>query len=320
MPSIFKLWIGIFIAILVGCTGTSNEPPKKMIGVSLLTLENPFFQVIGEYITDEAAKHGFEARILSADEKVEKQSDQVMDFIVSGASAIVLSPCRPDAIGPIIKQANDAGIPVFTVDIPCKLPDVKIACQIATDNYGGGREAALGMIEALGPEGGKVAILHYSQAQSCLLRVQGFYDKIAEHNKSATGKIDVVSELEGGGKKELGHKATQDILQAHPDLAGIFAINDPSALGARAALETAGKQDQVAIIGFDGQPEGKQAIKDGKLYADPIQFPDKMGVEVVRAIVKYSAGEELPAEMLIPTYLYKKADADKDPDLNRSGT
>jgi ribose transport system substrate-binding protein len=99
--------------------------------------------------------------------------------------------------------------------------------------------------------------------------------------------------------------AAEDVLQAHPDLAGIFAINDPSALGACTAVERAGKQGRVVIVGFDGQPEGKAAIKDGRIYADPIQFPDKMGVEVVRAFVKYMSGEKLPSEVLIPTYLYK---------------
>ena len=69
------------------------------------------------------------------------------------------------------------------------------------------------------------------------------------------------------------------------------------------------------IIGFDGQPEGKQAIKEGKIYADPIQFPAKMGVEIVKAIVANSKGEEVDPEILIPTYLYRQADGLKDPEL-----
>jgi ABC-type sugar transport system substrate-binding protein len=107
----------------------------------------------------------------------------------------------------------------------------------------------------------------------------------------------------------------EDALQAFPDLRGVFAINDPAALGARAALEKAGKADQVKIIGFDGQPEGKQAIRDGKIYADPIQFPDKMGTQTVEAIVRWSKGEALPPQTLIPTSLYRKADAEQDPSL-----
>ena len=171
------------------------------------------------------------------------------------------------------------------------------------------------MIEALGANGGKVTILHFKQAESCRLRVKGFREIIEAYNAKAERKIDLVMELDGGGAKDLGYKAAEDALQAHGDLRGVFAINDPSALGARAAIEKAGKTAQIVIVGFDGQPEGKQAIKDGKIYADPIQFPDRMGVEIVRAIQKHSRGEAVEAELLIPTMLYRKADADKDPDL-----
>ena len=97
---------------------------------------------------------------------------------------------------------------------------------------------------------------------------------------------------------------------------GIFAINDPGALGAYAALERHGKAGQVKIIGFDGQPDGLQAIKDGKIYADPIQFPEKMGRQTITAISKYLAGEEVDPIQLIPAELYRQADGAKDPSLN----
>ncbi len=305
----------ISLAILVGCAGTDKGPKRGTIGVSLLTLENPFFKVIGDNITSEGAKHGYDTLVLSADKDVAKQSNQVKDFIVRKVSAIVLSPCESRSIVPVVKEANDAGIPVFTVDIPCKESGVKIACQIATDNYGGGKEAGIAMIEALGEAGGKVVILHFKQAESCRLRVQGFREVIDKHNKDGKAKIDILKELDGGGAKDQGYKAAEDSLQANPDLRGIFAINDPSALGARAALEKAKKEDQVKIIGFDGQPEGKQAIKDGKIYADPIQFPDRMGIEVVTALVTHARGGKLEPEMLIPTSLYRRADGQKDPEL-----
>lgn len=147
-------------------------------------------------------------------------------------------------------------------------------------------------------------------------RVKGFREVIEQHNAGrSSGRIEIVAELPGGGVKDQGFRAAQDLLQAHSDLNGIFAINDPSALGARAAVEKAGKESQVRIIGFDGQPEGRQAIKDGKIYADPIQFPDQIGRKTVEAIIKHFAGEPLPSEILIPTALYTKADAEKDPKL-----
>jgi ribose transport system substrate-binding protein len=302
----------------VGQTGESPEPgpaSRGTIGVSLLTLDNPFFKVIGDNITSEGKKHGYDTIVVSADKDVAKQGNQVKDFIVKKVVAIVLSPCESKAIVPVIQEANKAGIPVFTVDIPCNEPGVKIATQIATDNYSGGKEAGHAMIEALGETGGKIAILDFPQAESCILRVKGFKEVIVEHNKGGKGIIQAVKQLDGGGAKDQGKKATEDIIQAHPDLRGVFAINDPSALGARAALENANKADQVVIVGFDGQPEGKQAIKDGKIFADPIQFPDLMGIKMVESLVAYSKGEELPAQTLIPTKLYKQEDALKDPDL-----
>ncbi len=312
------------LALLLGCdkpapAPTTPPPPpaakaKGTIGVSLLTLDNPFFKVIGDHITAEGKKRGYETIVVSGDKDVAKQGNQIKDFIVKKVSAIVLSPCDSKSIIPVIQEANAAGIPVFTVDIPCNEPGVKIVTQIATDNFGGGKEAGRAMIEALGEAGGKVAVLHFKQAESCQLRVKGFREVIAAHNAGGKAKIDIVTELESGGAKDAGYKAAEDALQAHGDLRGIFAINDPAALGARAALEKAGKT-QVLIVGFDGQPEGKQAIKDGKIYADPIQFPDKMGVQIVDAIIRHSKGESLPPQMLIPTSLYKKADALKDPEL-----
>lgn len=289
---------------------------KGTIGVSLLTLQNPFFKVIGDSLTAEAAKSGYEAVVLSADQDVGRQSNQVKDFIVKKVAAIVLSPCDSKGIVPVIQEANAAGIPVFTVDVPCNEPGVQIVTQVATDNFGGGKEAGKAMIEALGGRGGKIGVLDLKQVESCILRVKGFKEVIKGHNDWANApKIEIVSELDGGGAKDKGYKVAEDMLQAFPDLVGIFAINDPSALGARGALEKAGKADKVVIIGFDGQPEGKQAIKDGKIYADPIQFPDKMGVEVVKAFLQYSKGDDLPPQMLIPTKLYRQADGAADPEL-----
>ncbi len=319
-----RVLMACLLALLGGCGDKavdSSQPAASAsnaqgtIGVSLLTLDNPFFKVIGDSITAEGKKHGYETVVVSGDKDVAKQGNQIKDFIVKKVSAIVLSPCDSKSIIPVIQEANAAGIPVFTVDIPCNEPGVKIVTQLATDNEGGGREAGQAMIEALGEAGGKIAVLHFKQAESCQLRVKGFMEVIRTHNASGKAKIDVVTELESGAAKDLGYKAAEDALQAHPDLRGIFAINDPAALGARAAVEKAGKT-QVLIIGFDGQPEGKQAIKDGKIYADPIQFPDQMGVRMVDAILRHSKGETLPAQMLIPTRLYRKSDAQKDPTLH----
>ena len=123
--------LAMVMLLMVSGLGCEPADTRPAIGVSLLTLQNPFFQVIADNIGAEAEKHGYQVIVLSADEDVVKQGNQVKDFIVQDVAAIVLSPCQADAIGPIIREANAASIPVFTVDIPCRLPDVKIACQMA---------------------------------------------------------------------------------------------------------------------------------------------------------------------------------------------
>tara|TARA_A100001037_G_scaffold272142_1_gene268101 strand:- start:606 stop:1595 length:990 start_codon:yes stop_codon:yes gene_type:complete len=329
MKTIDKALLSLLVAVgLAGCSGGSESvvdsgsesgksDPKGTIAISVLTTSNPFFNVITDHLRDEAQKHGYDVLATSGEFDVAKQQNQVKDFIVKGVTAIVLCPCESKSIGPAIKEANEAGIPVFTADIACLAPDAKVVAHVATDNLGGGREAGKGMIEALGESGGKVVILDYKSAESCLLRVQGFKEVIDGHNQAnPDSKIEVVMELPGEGQKDRGYKAAEDAIQAHPDLAGIFAINDPSALGARAALEKAGKADQVKIIGFDGQPEGKQAIKEGKIYADPVQFPDQIGRKTMQTIMAYLRGEEVQPEVLIPTKLYRQSDGMADPELN----
>jgi len=302
-----KRLIPIAVVSLLVAFGARAE---QEIGLSVLTMNNPFFKEIADSMAAEAKAHGYAVLAVSGDFDAAKQQNQVKDFIVRKVSAIVLCPCDSKAIGPAIKEANAAGIPVFTADIACLDPTAKVVTHVATDNLAGGRMAAEAMVEALGGRG-EVAILDHPEVESVLLRTRGFERRLAE----LESEIKIVAKLPGGGDKAKSYRAAQDIIQAYPQLAGIFAINDPSALGARAALEAAGKAERVKIVGFDGQLEGKQAIKDGKLYADPIQFPDRIGRESVKAVVAYMNGEETPAEILIPTALYRQKDARNDPAL-----
>jgi ribose transport system substrate-binding protein len=302
---------------LPGCFLASASSGRPTIALSVLTLTNPFFTEIADSMTEEAARHGYQVLVVSGDFDVAKQDKQVKDFLVKQVDAIVLCPCDSKAIGPAIQEANAAGVPVFTVDIGSLAPGARVVTHVATDNYSGGKQAALAMIDALGTPGGSIAILDHKPVESCQLRVKGFKEVLAEHNKKpGVGRIEIVAELPGGGAKDQGYKAAEDILQAHANLAGIFAINDPSALGARAALEKAGRANRIKIIGFDGQPEGKRAIRDGIIFADPVQYPDKIGRTAAQTIARYFEGQEVPAEILIPTGLYRRDDGLNDPMLD----
>jgi ribose transport system substrate-binding protein len=304
------------LLVLLGANlGLLAAEKKAQVGVSLLTLTNPFFRDLGDAMIAEGAKHGFEVVLVSGEFDAAHQRNQVADFIVKRVAAVVLSPCDSKAVGTAIAEANRAGIPVFTVDIAA-LGGGKVVSHVATDNLGGGRLAAQALIEAVGGKG-KVAILDYPEVESVLLRTKGFDEELARQKAEKGVTVQVVARLPGGGAKDKSFKAAEDLLQAHGDLAGIFAINDPSALGAVAALEKAGKLGQVKVVGFDGMPEGKLAIRNGQIYADPIQFPVRIGSTAIQQIRKYLDGDDVPAQVLIPTSLYRKADAEKDPALKK---
>ncbi|MEP6755115.1 MAG: substrate-binding domain-containing protein [Chthonomonadales bacterium] len=290
-----------------GDKSVSTPSGKKVIGVSLLTLENPFFKIMGDAMKAEGEKNGYEVIITAGEKDAARQKDQVNDFIVKKVSAIVLCPCDSKAVGSTIQAANTAGIPVFTADIASLDTASKVVTHVGTDNYAGGKLAGEAMIEALGGKG-NVAIIDFPEVESVILRTKGFREVIA----GAKG-IKIVAQLPGGAQRDTSYKTAQDILEKNADLAGIFCINDPTAFGAIGAIEKAGRQGKIKIISFDGQLEAKQAVKEGKIFAEPVQYPDKIAQITVQSIVKYMAGEKTPPQILIPTTLYRKADADKDP-------
>jgi ribose transport system substrate-binding protein len=287
----------------------AGKKPDAVVGVSVLTTTNPFFVDLANAMREEGAKHNFEVLVTSGEQNVANQKNQVNEFIAKQVSAIVLCPCDSRAIGTSIAAANAAGIPVFTADIACLAKDAKVVTHVATDNLGGGRKAAEVMIEMLGGNG-KVAILDYPEAESVIQRTTGFHEVIAK----AKG-IEVVGSWPGGGDRGKSFKAAQDILQAHSDLDAFFAINDPSGLGAAAALEAAGRADRVRIVSFDAQPIGRRGVKEGKIYATIVQYPEKIGQKTIDAVARYLAGEEVEREILIPCSVYGKADAEADPSL-----
>ena len=290
---------------------SSTEATTGTIGVTLLTMTHPFFQNLADGLEEEAAKHNMTVSVNSAEFDVARQRNQIADFIVQGVDAIVMSPADSKAIVTAIQEANEAGIPVFTADIAALADGVDIVTHIATDNYSGGRLAAEAVLE-IAETAAEVAIIDHPEVESVIQRTKGFHDVIDEANEGGRN-IEVVAQLPGGGIKDRAFRVAEDILQAHPNLDIIFAINDDTALGAVAAIEKAGKSGTVQVIGFDGTMEARKAIREGKIYADVIQHPRQIGSMTVQSVVAYMNGEDLPAEQLIPATLYRQGDAEADP-------
>jgi ribose transport system substrate-binding protein len=271
--------------------------------VSLLTRTHPFYQDLEAGLLEAAEANGYELRITAGEFDVARQKDQLQDFITQRVNAIVVCPCDSRSIGTAIKAANEAGIPVFTADIACLAEDAKVVAHVASDNVAGGRLAARAIIDALGGQG-QVAIIDHPEVESVIQRVRGFEEEIA-----AAPAIGVVAKLSGHGVKDQSFRTAEDILQGHPDLNAFFGINDDAALGALAAVEKAGKLGKVTIVGFDAVPEAREAIKNGKIFADVIQKPHEIGARTIEAIKAYMSGEQVPPTILIECGLFTKADA-----------
>jgi len=258
----------------------------------------------------EAEKYGYELIALSGNQDPATQNNQLSDFVAQEYDAIFLNPVDSKSAGEGVKKAYSVGIPVFTFDIQVTddVANKLIISHIGSDNYQGGRLAGESMMTATGNKG-KIAILSFPEITSCQFRVNGFRDILKENNSS----LQIVTELSARGNRNDGFSVTNDILQVHPDIVGIFAINDPSALGAYAAVQKGGKVEEITIVGFDASPAGKQAVFEKIIFDSPQQFPRKMATGTVDAFIAYSEGREVSKNNFIDCKHYYYNDSIKDP-------
>jgi ribose transport system substrate-binding protein len=282
--------LGVALALLVSSCSKSPKYKGK-IGVTCMDLTNPFFKLIANVMQEEAAKYGYEVVPLSGGLDPARQNNQLSDFVAQGYDAIFLNPVDSRAAGEGVRKAHEAGIPVFTYDVQVTDEQAKdlIVFHIGSDNYQGGRLAGESMMKVTGDKG-QIAIITYPEVTSCILRVNGFKDYLKEHNS----KLEIVTELSGKGNRGDGYAVATEILTAYPNIVGIFAINDPSGLGAYAAVQKAGKTKLVTI---DDSPQ---------------QFPRKMAKGTVEAFIKYLNGEEMPKKNFIPCAHYYYEDSVND--------
>jgi ribose transport system substrate-binding protein len=276
----------------------------RTIGVSIQNREAQFYQELETGLRAEAQKYGYGITVVDAGRDNSKQQSQVEDFISQKVAAIVLTPYDSQAIGSAIVEANKAGIPVFTADIANTSSQGVVVSHIASDNVQGGAQAGKLMCAAVG-KSGAVAIIDEPEVTSVQDRVKGFRAALA----STCPGVTVVADIDGGGERAKASSATEDILQSHKDLKGIFGINDDSALGAATAVDAASLTGKIAVIGYDATPEARAAIKAGTMYGDAIQHPDQIGAKTIDAIAQSFAGKTPPKKIAVAVGTFTKADA-----------
>lgn len=218
----------------------------------------------------------------ASESAIADQVNMVENAVNRKVDGIVLAPSDPDALVPAVKKAWEARIPVVLIDSQLASGSEQYYQSfLATDNKKAGELAAQALIEKVGTEG-KIAIMSYvAGAGSEIGRVGGFTDYI-----KANSKLEIVGPFYSQSQMATALNQTTDVLAANADLKGIFGANEPTAIGVGRALVQSGKAGKVVGIGFDGNQDLQEFVKDGTLAGIAVQGSYQMGELGVQTIGK----------------------------------
>ncbi|MFE7132637.1 substrate-binding domain-containing protein [Streptomyces sp. NPDC057638] len=281
-------------------TGTGTPATGPRIGMSLSTLNNPFFVQMRAGAEAEARARGVELTVTDAQNDASQQASQVQNFTSADMAAIIVNPVDSGALSPAVRGANTSGIPVVAADRGVN--GAATATLVASDNVAGGRQAASALAAELGGRGRIVVLQGTPGTSASRERGRGF----AEGLKAYPG-IRVVASQPAGFDRTRGLDVMTNLLQSHPGVNGVFAENDEMALGAAKALG-ARAGSSVAVVGFDGTPDALTAVRAGTLYASIAQQPRELGRIAVRDALATAAGKTVPPLVRVPVKVVTAAD------------
>lgn len=267
-------YIIIFFMVLIIFTVTYNiytapVAKHKVFGVSYMTMNNPFYKIINNEILKVVEKNNDTLITLDPELDVDKQNEQIYKFIDQKVDGIFINPIDFEQIEPALQAAKRANIPVIIIDAPVS-DESLVNCTIVSDNYDAGVQCAKDMMERL--DSANIVLLKHTTAKSAKERIEGFLSVIDNNEK-----YKVINEAECDGQLEIAMPKMQEIIEETPDIDVVMALNDPSALGALAALEKNNKND-VMVYGIDGTPEIKALIGRNQMIVGTVaQSPIKMG-------------------------------------------
>ena len=278
--------------------GEAAAEGNMVVGLSVSTLNNPFFVTLKEGAEAKAAEAGVELIVLDAGDDSAKQTNDIDDLISKNISVLIVNPVDSDAVAPAVEDAMAKGIQVVAVDR--MVNGVDIACSIASDNVAGAELATNFLVEKAGEKAKCAELQGVNGASATVDRGTGFHN-IADE------KLDVVASQTANFNRDEGLTVMENILQANPDVQCVFAHNDEMALGALEAL--AGKD--VIVAGFDATDDAIAAIKEGKMAATVAQKPDLMGATAVETAVKLINGESVEKSVPVEVKLVTSENVDE---------
>jgi ribose transport system substrate-binding protein len=268
-----------FLILTLGLLAGSGQAaqPLRSVGLTVGDLGNPFFVQVARGAEAKARELGganVKFTAVSSGYDLNLQTNQIEDFIAAKVDLIVLNAADTKGIAAAVRKARAAGIPVVAVDVAA---DGGVAATVMSDNVQAGRLAAEFLVQRLGGKG-RVAIINGPPVSAVTDRVAGAEEVFKRHPG-----IRVVSrDQNGGGNRQGGMNVMTDLLTAHPDLDAVFAINDPTGLGAALALRQT-RQEKIFVVGVDGAPDAEKALRDPKsvFLATAAQDPFAMAAQAV---------------------------------------
>lgn len=281
----------------LGFAGGQKEVEEGItLGLSLSTLNNPFFVTLKEGAEEKAGELGVKLIVVDSQDDPAREATNIEDLIQKQVDALLINPTDADAVVPSVKKANGAGIPVFTIDRGAA--GGNIVSHIASDNVAGGKMAGEYLVKILGGKGKVVELEGIAGTSAARDRGKGFNEVAA-----ANPDIEIVARQTANFNRAEGLSVFENILQAHPEIDGVFAHNDEMILGAIQAAEAAGRDDKILFVGFDAVDDAVRAVKEKKLAATVAQQPSQMGILGVQFATDYLNGKTVEKYIPVPLAL-----------------
>jgi len=296
---------------LCGCkTETLAAEGTKVLRIAyIVKVINPYFKVMIKGAEAEAEKQGVNLIVSATQQQtnVEEQVSIVQDMIVQKVDAICIAPIDSKALVDILREALDAGIPVVNVDNRLDKKTMENAGisipYVGVDDEVSAYNAAKAIVEELGGKG-KVAILEGIRgADNAQKRKSG-----AEKAFNEAPGIEIVASQTANWKAEEALTVFANILQANPDLNGVFCANDMMSFGAIQAIDAAGKTGEIVVTSIDAEDQALENIKQGLALATVYQNQDAQAAKAVGVAIKLINGNTVDENITVPTILVTKDD------------
>ena len=284
------------VCFVVPGANAEDKDGKLTIGVSFQEMNNPYFVVMNEAAEAIAKQLGADLIVTDARHDVSKQINDVEDMIQKGIDILILNPTDSVGVQGAVESAKKAGVIVVCVDAQAEGP---IDSFVGSKNYDAGLYAGEYLVKLLNGKG-KVAILDGIPVVPILERVKGFKDAVAK----APG-IEIVDIQNGKQERSFALNVVENMIQGHPDLDGIFSVNDTGAYGALAAIDASGKD--IKLVSVDGAPEAIKYINEGGAFkATSAQYPrDQIRIGMAIGLAKYW-GANIPSVIPVDVKLINK--------------